>query len=186
MSAGNSRSIKTLALLCRGLFHRYGYGSRTLAAHRLYYVFRVVAARALGGDRLERESVVEPFCRSDSAGILFTMLAALRLKRSWMYWKIQVLAIFDDLDTIPADDTSANPDDRPQMADVVRHRGHGERPARRRVAVASGLEREAGLEAHPGPLRRGLRPDASCSIWRRPTGTAPKTASTSRCCSRPS
>ena len=28
------------------------------------------------------------------------MLAALRLKRSWMYRKIQVLAIFDDLDTI--------------------------------------------------------------------------------------
>ena len=36
----------------------------------------------------------------ESAGILFTMLAALRLKRSWMYRKIQVLAIFDDLDTI--------------------------------------------------------------------------------------
>ena len=46
------------------------------------------------------------------------------------------------------------------MADV-RHRGHGERPARRRVAVAGGLEREAGLETHPGPLRRGLRPDAA-------------------------
>ena len=28
------------------------------------------------------------------------MLAALRLKSSWMYKKIQVLAIFDDLDTI--------------------------------------------------------------------------------------
>ena len=35
-----------------------------------------------------------------SAGILFTMLAALHLKSSWMYRKIQVLAIFDDLDTI--------------------------------------------------------------------------------------
>ena len=35
-----------------------------------------------------------------SAGILFTMLAALGLKSSWIYKKIQVLAIFDDLDTI--------------------------------------------------------------------------------------
>ncbi len=57
---------KTLALLCRGLFHRYGYGSRTLAAHRSVLCFRVVAARVLGQwRRLERESVVEPFCRSD-------------------------------------------------------------------------------------------------------------------------
>ncbi|MBQ3247173.1 MAG: sodium:proton antiporter, partial [Alistipes sp.] len=35
-----------------------------------------------------------------SAGILFTMLAALKLNETWMYRKIQVLAIFDDLDTI--------------------------------------------------------------------------------------
>ena len=35
-----------------------------------------------------------------SAGILFTMLAAIGLKSSWIYKKIQVLAIFDDLDTI--------------------------------------------------------------------------------------
>ena len=34
------------------------------------------------------------------AGILFTMLAAIGLKSSWIYKKIQVLAIFDDLDTI--------------------------------------------------------------------------------------
>ena len=36
-------------------------------------------------------------CIRDS---LFTMLAALSLKKSWIYKKIQVLAIFDDLDTI--------------------------------------------------------------------------------------
>ena len=40
------------------------------------------------------------FAAPTSAGILFTMLAALHLKRSWIYRKIQVLAIFDDLDTI--------------------------------------------------------------------------------------
>ena len=40
------------------------------------------------------------FAAPTSAGILFTMLAAIGLKSSWMYKKIQVLAIFDDLDTI--------------------------------------------------------------------------------------
>ena len=40
------------------------------------------------------------FAAPTSAGILFTMLAAIGLKASWMYKKIQVLAIFDDLDTI--------------------------------------------------------------------------------------
>lgn len=35
-----------------------------------------------------------------SAGILFTMLAAAKLSHTWVYKKVQVLAIFDDLDTI--------------------------------------------------------------------------------------
>ncbi|MBN2765565.1 MAG: sodium:proton antiporter [Paludibacteraceae bacterium] len=40
------------------------------------------------------------FAAPTSAGILFTMLAAIGLKNSWFYRKIQTLAIFDDLDTI--------------------------------------------------------------------------------------
>ena len=40
------------------------------------------------------------FAAPTSAGILFTMLAAIGLRTSWVYKKIQVLAIFDDLDTI--------------------------------------------------------------------------------------
>ena len=40
------------------------------------------------------------FAAPTSAGILFTMLAVIGLKSSWIYKKIQVLAIFDDLDTI--------------------------------------------------------------------------------------
>ena len=40
------------------------------------------------------------FAAPTSAGILFTMLAAIGLKKSWFYKKIQTLAIFDDLDTI--------------------------------------------------------------------------------------
>lgn len=40
------------------------------------------------------------FAAPTSAGILFSMLAAVGLKDSWVYGKIQTLAIFDDLDTI--------------------------------------------------------------------------------------
>lgn len=40
------------------------------------------------------------FAAPTSAGILFTMLAAAGLKKSWVYQKTRVLAIFDDLDTI--------------------------------------------------------------------------------------
>lgn len=40
------------------------------------------------------------FAAPTSAGILFSMLAAVGLKTSWVYKKIQTLAIFDDLDTI--------------------------------------------------------------------------------------
>ncbi len=40
------------------------------------------------------------FAAPTSAGILFTMLAAAGLRKEWIYKKTQVLAIFDDLDTI--------------------------------------------------------------------------------------
>lgn len=40
------------------------------------------------------------FAAPTSAGILFTMLAAAGLKKTWVYNKTRVLAIFDDLDTI--------------------------------------------------------------------------------------
>ena len=50
--------------------------------------------------RLEGEPVAKPVRRTYLAGILFTMLAAAGLKASWVYKKVQVLAIFDDLDTI--------------------------------------------------------------------------------------
>ena len=44
------------------------------------------------------------------------MLAAIGLKSSWIYKKIQVLAIFDDLDTILLDDSSPDHDDRIALA----------------------------------------------------------------------
>ena len=67
----------------------------------LYYVF-VLLPPALWGDTAawKENLLLSRFAAPTSAGILFTMLAALHLKRSWIYRKIQVLAIFDDLDTI--------------------------------------------------------------------------------------
>lgn len=49
---------------------------------------------------MEREPAVEPFCRSDISGNLVYHARRYRAEVSWIYKKIQVLAIFDDLDTI--------------------------------------------------------------------------------------
>lgn len=67
----------------------------------LYYIFVLFPSTQWGGGDLWKETLlISRFAAPTSAGILFTMLAALKLKSSWMYKKIQVLAIFDDLDTI--------------------------------------------------------------------------------------
>ena len=67
----------------------------------LYYIFVLFPSTKWGSGDLWKETLlISRFAAPTSAGILFTMLAALRLKSSWMYKKIQVLAIFDDLDTI--------------------------------------------------------------------------------------
>lgn len=67
----------------------------------LYYVFVLLPSEYWGsGDAWKENLLLSRFAAPTSAGILFTMLAALHLKSSWIYKKIQVLAIFDDLDTI--------------------------------------------------------------------------------------
>lgn len=67
----------------------------------LYYIFVLFPSTLWGSGDLWKETLlISRFAAPTSAGILFTMLAALKLKSSWMYKKIQVLAIFDDLDTI--------------------------------------------------------------------------------------
>lgn len=67
----------------------------------LYYVFVLLPPEYWGsGEAWKENLLLSRFAAPTSAGILFTMLAALKLKKSWMYQKIQVLAIFDDLDTI--------------------------------------------------------------------------------------
>lgn len=67
----------------------------------LYYIFVLLPpAYWSDGEAWKENLLLSRFAAPTSAGILFTMLAALKLKSSWMYKKIQVLAIFDDLDTI--------------------------------------------------------------------------------------
>ena len=67
----------------------------------LYYVFVLLPAPLWSNPEAWKENLLlSRFAAPTSAGILFTMLAALKLKESWIYRKIQVLAIFDDLDTI--------------------------------------------------------------------------------------
>lgn len=66
-----------------------------------YYVFALLPLDLWSNYMAWKESLLlSRFAAPTSAGILFTMLASLNLSKSWIYKKIQVLAIFDDLDTI--------------------------------------------------------------------------------------
>ena len=67
----------------------------------IYYVFILLPPDYWNSWEAWKENLLlSRFAAPTSAGILFTMLAAIGLKSSWIYKKIQVLAIFDDLDTI--------------------------------------------------------------------------------------
>ncbi|MFA5713957.1 MAG: sodium:proton antiporter [Bacteroidales bacterium] len=69
----------------------------------LYYLFFIAPAHMQiwsSGDAWKETFLLTRFAAPTSAGILFTMLIAAGLKHTWVYKKVQVLAIFDDLDTI--------------------------------------------------------------------------------------
>lgn len=67
----------------------------------IYYIFVLLPPDYWQSWEAWKENLLlSRFAAPTSAGILFTMLAAIGLKSSWIYKKIQVLAIFDDLDTI--------------------------------------------------------------------------------------
>ena len=67
----------------------------------LYYMFALLPdIYWSSGEAWKENLLLSRFAAPTSAGILFTMLAAAGLKASWVYKKVQVLAIFDDLDTI--------------------------------------------------------------------------------------
>lgn len=66
----------------------------------VYYMF-LLPPEYMGVQQAWNENLLlSRFAAPTSAGILFTMLAAAGLKNKWIYKKTQVLAIFDDLDTI--------------------------------------------------------------------------------------
>lgn len=66
-----------------------------------YYIFALLPFEYAGSFDAWKESLLlSRFAAPTSAGILFTMLAAIGMSTSWIYKKIQVLAVFDDLDTI--------------------------------------------------------------------------------------
>ncbi len=69
----------------------------------LYYLFAVAPPEMRiweNGDAWKEIFLLSRYAAPTSAGILFTMLAAAGLRYTWVYKKVQVLAIFDDLDTI--------------------------------------------------------------------------------------
>ena len=67
----------------------------------IYYVFVLLPPEYWNSWEAWKENLLlSRFAAPTSAGILFTMLAAIGLKTSCVYKKIQVLAIIDDLDTI--------------------------------------------------------------------------------------
>lgn len=64
----------------------------------IYFVFIISDASFIN---IWKESLlVSRFAAPTSAGVLFSMLAAAGLGLTWMYKKIKILAIFDDLDTV--------------------------------------------------------------------------------------
>ena len=66
-----------------------------------YYIFALMPQEWWSQSETWKESLLlSRFAAPTSAGILFSMLAAMQLQKSWIYQKAQTLAIFDDLDTI--------------------------------------------------------------------------------------
>lgn len=65
-----------------------------------YYMFLLPADLFGEWDAWKENLLLSRFAAPTSAGILFTMLAAAGLRKAWIYKKTQILAIFDDLDTI--------------------------------------------------------------------------------------
>ncbi|MFI3321776.1 MAG: sodium:proton antiporter [Rikenellaceae bacterium] len=66
----------------------------------LYYMYLLPEGSFASWDAWKENLILSRFAAPTSAGILFAMLAGAGLRKSWIYKKTHVLAIFDDLDTI--------------------------------------------------------------------------------------
>ena len=67
-----------------------------------YFVFVMLPPEICGGTLAAwKETLLAGrFAAPTSAGVLFSMLAAAGLGRTWLFRKARILAIFDDLDTV--------------------------------------------------------------------------------------
>ncbi len=66
-----------------------------------YFIYALLPEQMWSDSQSWKESLLMArFAAPTSSGVLFTMLAAMKLTKGWIYKKIQTLAIFDDLDTI--------------------------------------------------------------------------------------
>jgi len=66
-----------------------------------YFLVAMSPPGALGRwDAWKATLLIGRFASPTSAGVLFAMLAAAGLSRTWVYGKARILAIFDDLDTV--------------------------------------------------------------------------------------
>jgi Kef-type K+ transport system membrane component KefB len=66
----------------------------------LYYIYFLMPDTLSNWDLWTKSLLAARFAAPTSAGVLFSMLAAAGLSRTWMFKKTRILAIFDDLDTV--------------------------------------------------------------------------------------
>jgi len=66
----------------------------------IYFIFLLSKDYMASWNAWEEILLVSRFCAPTSAGVLFSMLAAAGLGATWVFKKVRILAIFDDLDTI--------------------------------------------------------------------------------------
>ncbi len=79
----------------------YGFDYMVAATAAAFpWIFCAVYFVFVFGQGWKEALLTARFAAPTSAGVLFTMLAAAGLARTWVYSKARVLAIFDDLDTV--------------------------------------------------------------------------------------
>lgn len=66
----------------------------------LYFVYFLIPPDVDSWDAWTKSLLAARFAAPTSAGVLFSMLTAAGLASTWMFKKIRILAIFDDLDTV--------------------------------------------------------------------------------------
>jgi Kef-type K+ transport system membrane component KefB len=86
--------------------YKKDYGVAALAAFlpwlavAIYFLMTSSSAFDEGKDGVAQALLLGRFAAPTSAGILFSMLVAAKLSKTWVFRKARILAIFDDLDTI--------------------------------------------------------------------------------------